>query len=342
MISRYGAVDIPLAPTASGDFAGDRGLSALLRFAGAVLNAQAATAWDAIAKGQPAVRAAFGHDPKERSFNEKHLPAMWGWRTRGTPNDWAADVRIEEGTISLLWVYAPAQQEHQRIREPFANALAKALDAAVAAGAHPSWIHPLDTALPEAFLTPTLLGAAPLLLEGNDLDGAVGSRRVISPRRVTLTASAVPGAYALDPIAITGETAEGELVTEALTPPDADGGWTLEGTTEVVRILSISVPGQPGAGAIALGHTASERALYDGSSVPQVGGFDRIRVSQWEPSVLVIQVDGAPKPLRYEAVQFTVTTREILERFTDDIAPHLELEGELVHEDGTPQGAFLF
>lgn len=348
MISRYGATDIPVAQAVPGDFAGDRGLSALLRFAGAVLNAEATAAFARIApqKGSKAavqaVQGAYAHDPEERGFSEAGLPALYGWRSAGVPNDWACDVRVEEGTIMLLWVYSPAQHAQQRMREPFANALAKTLDAAIAAGAHPAWVHPLDTALADAFVRPTVVGGAPLVVAGDELDGAVGPRRLLAPRRITLTAGAVPGAYALAPVAVTAVGVDGELITENLTPPDADGGWTVEGTSEVLRILSAVFPAQPGAGAFALGHTANDRALYDGSSMAQIGGFDRIRAARWEPAELLVQLDGQQKPMRYDAVRFTVATREILERFTDDLSPHLELEGEFVHEDGAPMGAFLF
>jgi hypothetical protein len=148
----WGATAIPLVAPATFqvvgqdavvEAAGDPLLSYGLSFFATVANAYGSAAWNApgIAPGVEVVANTFPHNPREESFNEKDLPAMYMWRDGATEYDQIAqDLRVVRGTISLLWV-APvkARQTYLRLRSPFPKALLDVLEDCFERGCDLNW-----------------------------------------------------------------------------------------------------------------------------------------------------------------------------------------------------------
>lgn len=351
MADQYGAVAIPVELPAEGDAAGDRALSAIGQFAKAVFNAAATTAWQDVDKTTAPVVGVFAHDPKERSFNTKDLPALYLYRTGGRAEDWAADYRVEEGTITVDWVFPPARPEFQRQRDPIANALVKTLDAALLIGRDAAWVHVIDRASVDGIKLAFATTTAAAEHTGDALDGFVGSRKLSSRRRITVTASTATGAYALTPITIHGLDVYGDAYSEAVTPTSVDGGWQLETDAEFTRVDRVSVPAQTlMTGSLQVGHTEDEMAAEDGSLLLRVSGADRIRLTEWKATMLTIPIESGThersqtKTQKYEMVTMTLSIREVLTRdpsASPRIWPNDEVEIELDHEDGTALENFI-
>jgi hypothetical protein len=113
----------------------------LLAFAKAVINGELIAAHQGVAPGPGApVGVARAHNPGLVVFSENELPALFGWRVNGEAETDAEDYEMQVSTISLLWIMAPAQQEHLATRAPIVNGVVKALTAALKRGRHPSWV----------------------------------------------------------------------------------------------------------------------------------------------------------------------------------------------------------
>lgn len=144
--SQFGALPLPVPAPADGATVADPGLDVLLAFARAVLIASANAAHQTVDPGTDAVvKTIRAHNPGQVVFNERELPALFGWRLSGESETLAEDYEIETSKITLLWIFPPAQQEHLARRGPLVNGLAKALDAALRRGRHPAWIQSGDT-----------------------------------------------------------------------------------------------------------------------------------------------------------------------------------------------------
>lgn len=64
------------------------------------------------------------------------------------------------------------------------------------------------------------------------------------PQYPTITASSSAGSYSLSPVVFNGTNDAGETIAVSVTPTDADGNWTVVGTTAMATITSIVAPAQ--------------------------------------------------------------------------------------------------
>jgi hypothetical protein len=149
--STAGALAIPPPAVKRDDGTpGDPALDAILGFLQAVCNTYLATGWTAISRADSVsgpVRKIFAHDPQERSFSDNDLPAFFLFRegSRQNVEDIAEDYRLHFDSLRLFWVLTPTQQEIQRYRRSFMNAMAKCIDEAIERGRDPSWAAATDT-----------------------------------------------------------------------------------------------------------------------------------------------------------------------------------------------------
>ena len=146
--TQFGALPLPVPAPAAEAAVSDPGLDVLLAFAKDVLVARCNTAWAAIAPNignGDVVQLVRTHDPAERAFLEKQLPALWGWRTKGDSETIADDFDTSLDTLCLLWVFPPALAENQRLRGPIVNGVAKSLLASLKRGRDPAWVKSGDT-----------------------------------------------------------------------------------------------------------------------------------------------------------------------------------------------------
>ena len=144
--TQFGALPLPVPAAGATDTVSDPGLDVLIAFASAVIIARCATAWADIAPNTGAVvKLTRTHDPAERIFSEKQLPALWGWRTQGEAETIADDFDTSVDKLTLLWVFPPALAANQRLRGPIVNGIAKALIASIKRGRDPAWVKAGDT-----------------------------------------------------------------------------------------------------------------------------------------------------------------------------------------------------
>jgi hypothetical protein len=79
------------------------------------------------------------------------------------------------------------------------------------------------------------------------LNGALanpGPAAMRMPQYPTITASSSAGSYSLSPVVFTGTNDAGEAITVPVTPTNANGNWTVAGTTAMKTCTKINVPGQ--------------------------------------------------------------------------------------------------
>lgn len=144
--TQFGALPFPVPNPDVGEAASDPGLDVLLSFAQAVIVARCGETWRRIGGDTgEVVKITRAHNPAERVVIERQFPALFGWRTRGVFETIADDFDTELSTLTLLWVFPPAQSENQRIRGPIVNGVAKALGAGLMRGRDPAWVVPGDT-----------------------------------------------------------------------------------------------------------------------------------------------------------------------------------------------------
>ena len=146
MADTYGATTLPVtAPSlveAYTEPVGDPGLGVFLAFAKAVLEHEVGAAWEEVAPGEPLIRHARPHDPREEDFDTKSLPTLFAYRGDGKPSRWSDGYWVEERPITLLWVYPPAQAEKMPGRRGVPVAIGRALHKALGPlnGRHPAWV----------------------------------------------------------------------------------------------------------------------------------------------------------------------------------------------------------
>lgn len=144
--TQFGAMPLPVPVAGATETVADPGLDVLLAFARAVIVARCGNAYADIAPGTGSVvKLTRAHNPGEIVVTEKQFPGLWGWRTGGTFETIADDFDTEVSRITLLWVFAPAQAENQRVRGPIVNGIAKSLSASVMRGRDPAWVLAGDT-----------------------------------------------------------------------------------------------------------------------------------------------------------------------------------------------------
>lgn len=314
MAERYGAIVSP-------GTGADPGLAVILDYLQTWMNAYEGDAWRALAPAAVGgtsvpVKTVHTHDPEERSFNERDLPALYVSRQRGRPQELAPDLEMSEDELHLHWVYPPVPQGRQKARDPFATRIARAVRVALRKCAFSLWVHERDEADADAFRLSTATVTTEATHVGAALSGAVGAGPLPSPRFVTATATAVTGAYALTPILVEGIDAAGDYVTDTLTPLSVNGGWQLVGTVEMVRVTRIVEPAQTlTTGAISYGHTEDEVAVARGSLLATHAGHETLRLTEAIPDVVDIQIQGG-QTRRYEALRMTLVS---VERHTTDL-----------------------
>lgn len=149
----YGLLSIEDAQAEANVAAGDPLLTKLGAACQAIVNARCGALWASVcprpkANGgapQPVV-AVFEHDPNERVFNARDLPAFFLFREKIAPQEWAAeDLLLRKSTIKLIWVFPREPQEKTRIQSPMVNAVSSAIGAALWNGQDAAWVDPTDT-----------------------------------------------------------------------------------------------------------------------------------------------------------------------------------------------------
>ena len=151
MTFSYGATTLPVtAPSlveAYTEPVGDPGLGVFLAFAKAVLEYEVGAAWEEVAPGEPLIRHARPHDPREEDFGTTSLPTLFAYRGDGKLSRWSDGYWVEERPIALLWVYPPAQAEKMPGRRGVPVAIGRALHEALGPlnGRHPAWVVTGDT-----------------------------------------------------------------------------------------------------------------------------------------------------------------------------------------------------
>lgn len=146
MADRFGALALPApVPTTADEAVTDPTLDAIGSFCTAVLRAQLHDAWQTRAPGQQVVTRYFTHDLKKHDFNANTLPALYCWREKGASGRNADGLLVSKTPISLVWIFQPAKQAIQSVRDPIISGWTKALAAAFERGRHPAWRSAADT-----------------------------------------------------------------------------------------------------------------------------------------------------------------------------------------------------
>lgn len=149
MGDQWGPIQIPLVEGEAGDAVGDPALTTLLAFLQAFLNANTSKVWNAIgvSPNQPCVKTTRAWNPSDThgdhrgvGFNTADLPALYAFRNGGKFERIAEDWLEDESELKLLWVFPIAMQATQRVRQSFANVVAKFIVRAIEKGRTPTWI----------------------------------------------------------------------------------------------------------------------------------------------------------------------------------------------------------
>lgn len=144
MAHSYGSIALPVAAPGVGEAAGDPALTKLGAFLKAIINAYGQTAWDSVGATTTLAAHVFEWDPKRGVFHDRELPAIYLWR-ESLPGERIADgYDVTRDQITVLWVPEPIPQERGILRQPFEQAIYKAVRAAIYREAHPSWVDATD------------------------------------------------------------------------------------------------------------------------------------------------------------------------------------------------------
>jgi len=257
MADTFGLLSLPASTT--DDPVGDPALKKIGAFMQAVANAQLTAAWLTLRprlqpQEQAVIKAVFTHDPDELCFNDKFLPALFIYRESGRPEQTAEDWFTDTTKVNALWVYPPEPAAKQRPRNPFVNAVAKALADALNEGRHPAWFDPGDTdplaisvaASPNSFLLSKATQTSPVTYSGVGLDGLLGTSS-LSPRlafTVTTTAAAGSVYNTSAPIVVTYIDCLGRTATANIFLTLTSGGETVILLQDVKQLVSVVVPAQ--------------------------------------------------------------------------------------------------
>jgi len=320
MADRFGALELPLVVPSAGHQPGDAALGPLSSFCAAILNAYGTTAWQSVAPGMPCVRQTFTHDPTDYVFNERDLPALYVTRARGKAEWLADDWAISRDTITAWWVFPPAQQATQRVRDNITNGVVRLLQAAIARGADPAWQWSGDAsptsatlaAAPAAVRLSHATPTSPATYSGAALDGAIGASTVSPPRPVTLTLGGDADAWTagstitvnyLDRLGF----ARAQSFTVAAVP------HTFTTSYDATAVESIDVDPQAGA----TGTLSAGLGAYagHGSALLAMTGATWLHLDDWKDSILPIQMAGGGETRNYDALELTFS---IVEKYTID------------------------
>lgn len=331
----YGALAQPVPVPADGEPVSDPALAVMLAFGQAVLNAKMSAAWAEVAGGVLPVRAVFDNDPERESFNDKSLPALYGYRKPGKPAyDLAEDYRVSEDLIVLIWALPSTPQFRQRLRSPAVNGMGKMLDRSINRGREPAYVKagdpdPLAATLPAA---PTAIklsvatSAAPASYSGGALDGALGTAALSPPRAITVTLGGDPSSFTpSSSIVVSGENALGLAIARTFTVGAVPATFSTD--CDFASVTSVDVDAQAGtAGTISVG--AAAFAGLGSVLLDAVGAMQIVAVKAATPRLLVIKGSDAGKPARpltYPCVEIQFS---LVERLYQDPAEYDALGGE--------------
>lgn len=316
MSDRFGALELPIP---AGGLAVRLGV--LLDFARAVLVAQAQTAWADIAPREPneIVAATFREDPRRCVFVERSdLPALFAFEPKGSfdPTEAMGDgYDRSTSTISLWWLFPPADKESKRPLDKLPAEAARVLRSALRDARHPAYVHDDDAAAPEAVRLVAVAPAVDTTYSGAALDGDVGAGDWPTPGRVLLSKSA--GAWdTAAPVVVTVRLADGTDHAEEIFFTSATDAEAVEGAWIGERVVSVAVQGQVTTATLAIGSALSPAAEH-GSSVRERMGVHRLALVSWTRENLTIEVREGAKPQRFDGVLFEVQIEETRDRTAD-------------------------
>lgn len=326
MADSYGATAIPLVPQPHGVPVADAALGVLLGYLRAVLGASCASAWAAVVPNKPVVANAFAYNPALYPLNPNDLPARYAFRgdvdgrTVGErAEDIASDYRLSKEHITLIWIYPSPQVAHIRRRDSFVNGIAKAIDAALTAGRHPSWIAANETdtdaltvaaaddAVKSQFASPT----ADAIYTGAALDGAVGSGAISPPRPFTVHLDGEQAAFAIgSKITVTGVNALDLTVSRTIAVTFESLPVMLSTLEEFVSILSVHVEAQlTGSGTVQFGLGARSGL---GSVFLEHAGLESAEVARWQPRAIPLRTGNGSQVQNYDALEALLIVEELL------------------------------
>lgn len=141
MTDTFGETTFPVAlPTLDRDeAAGDPLLTRLGAFIKACVLAECGEAWAELYPGETPIAAVRFHDPNDGVFDDRDLPALFLYRSRQSLDRVTDDWIDDRSEVTALWVPPLSELGRKGERSPFANAIAKAMSAALNRGADPSW-----------------------------------------------------------------------------------------------------------------------------------------------------------------------------------------------------------
>lgn len=148
MSDLFGLLELPVPPPDSEDDpVADPLLKMLLSFLKAAINAETGEAWAQVCPGDPLpISNTYAHNPDPAAFNAKRTPALYMWRGADKGRGLFSQGYVaDDGPITCLWVPPSSTQDKRKIRQPFSNAIKKALKKVLATGRHPAWVVPGDT-----------------------------------------------------------------------------------------------------------------------------------------------------------------------------------------------------
>lgn len=313
MTDQFGALALPV-PVG--------GLAVRLRvladFARAVLVSQVQTAFAGVAPLEPneIAAAAYTEDPRKCVFSSAyHLPAVFAFEAKGTFAEGVGDgYGQSSSTISLWWLYPPADRERRRPFDSIAGDLARVLAAAIRDARHPAYVHEDDAAAPEAIRAAATAPAVDIVYDGADLAGTIGAGDWPTPGRVLLTKSA--GAWdTASPVTVTVVLADGSEHAEEAYFTSATDAEAVECAWIGDRVVSVAVIGQVTTAKLAVG-TALAPAAEHGSPLRDRMGVHRLFLASWERRDLAIETrPGAPaQGQKFDGVCFDVQIDETRDR----------------------------
>jgi hypothetical protein len=346
MADHYGALKLDIQAVENGreEPCGDPALKVIADFLKAAINAQATTAWRSVApalnkagKDSP-VNAAFTYDPVNTKFSDNPLPALYLFRSQGGNfDDDASDYRVARSTWIAWWIFRQTTDAKSAIRFPFANAVAKLIDASLDDGRHPAYVQEGDTdvhapsytadadSIKESFAT----SASEQEFSGADLDGAIGGDEMAPPRSPTLTIS---GADVLPGSTVTWSginAVDQEIAVEV----EITGAGTFDANYDFKQITSVTLGTQSGSNATAQLGTAARAGL--GTDIYTAAGLHDITPGR--PTVKVINIpshNGDPST-PYDALEVVL---DVEERLVPDLEQYDLLDDES-GSDGVNAGA---
>lgn len=144
MSDRLGLLTLPMRDAGDPETSavGDPIIDVLGSFLKASVNADLGYGWRLVCPRQPnVIETVQTHNPDKSAFSDRDLPCLFLYRLawpKLTPfsQDWKAQV----SQIAALWVPDLEEFEKDAIRDPFKNAIAKAIHRNIERGRNPAWI----------------------------------------------------------------------------------------------------------------------------------------------------------------------------------------------------------